>query len=40
VLSFAVRRRRRIALNERQFALLLLAIYVVIGTTFLLKGLT
>ena len=32
-------RRVRIALNERQFALLLLAIYVVIGTTFLLKGL-
>jgi uncharacterized protein len=32
-------RRVRIALDERQFAFLLLAIYVVIGTTFLLKGL-
>jgi uncharacterized membrane protein YfcA len=32
-------RRLRIALNERQFALLLLAIYVVIGRVFLLKGL-
>jgi uncharacterized membrane protein YfcA len=32
-------RRVRIALNERQFALLLLAIYVMIGTIFLLRGL-
>jgi uncharacterized membrane protein YfcA len=32
-------RRVRIALDERQFALLLRAIYVVIGTIFLLKGL-
>ena len=31
-------RQVRIALNERQFGLLLLAIYLVIGSTFLLKG--
>jgi len=33
-------RRVRVALNEQQFALLLLAIYGVIGAIFLVKGLT
>jgi uncharacterized protein len=38
-IGMSLGRRVRIGLNERQFTLLLLAIYVVIGTTFLLKGL-
>jgi uncharacterized membrane protein YfcA len=38
-LGMALGRRVRIALNERQFGLLLLAIYLVIGASFLLKGL-
>jgi uncharacterized membrane protein YfcA len=37
--GMALGRRVRIALNERQFGLLLLAIYLVIGASFLLKGL-
>jgi uncharacterized membrane protein YfcA len=37
--GMALGRRVRIALNERQFGLLLLTIYLVIGASFLLRGL-
>jgi uncharacterized protein len=37
--GMALGRRVRVALDERQFGLLLLAIYLAIGGTFLLKGL-
>jgi uncharacterized membrane protein YfcA len=38
-IGMSLGRRVRVALNERQFGLLLLAIYLTIGATFLLKGL-